>query len=106
MQENFDSYNSMRISEMPKVEAIVMPTGGSLGRCRRADDLRRGPGGAQRLLRGNRKTYSLGSAEKREDLLCMTIEAAAPKTAASFSCAGTASRTWHALHEALSGCLE
>ena len=29
VQDNFDSYNSMRISEMPKVEAIVMPTGGT-----------------------------------------------------------------------------
>ena len=27
-QENFDSYNSMRIAQMPKVESIVMPTGG------------------------------------------------------------------------------
>ena len=30
-QENFDTYNSMRISEMPKVEAIVMPSGGFWG---------------------------------------------------------------------------
>jgi isoquinoline 1-oxidoreductase beta subunit len=30
-QENFDSYNSMRISEIPKVEAIVMPSGGFWG---------------------------------------------------------------------------
>jgi len=28
-QENFDTYNSMRIREMPKVETIVMPSGGS-----------------------------------------------------------------------------
>lgn len=28
-QENFDTYNSMRIAEMPKVESIVMPTGGT-----------------------------------------------------------------------------
>ncbi len=28
-QENFDTYNSMRISEMPKVESIIMPTGGT-----------------------------------------------------------------------------
>ena len=27
-QENFDSYNVMRISEMPKVESIIMPSGG------------------------------------------------------------------------------
>jgi len=28
-QANFDTYNSMRIAQMPKVESIVMPTGGS-----------------------------------------------------------------------------
>ena len=28
-QTNFDTYNSMRIAQMPKVESIVMPTGGS-----------------------------------------------------------------------------
>jgi isoquinoline 1-oxidoreductase beta subunit len=30
-QENFDTYGSMRISEMPRVEAIVMPSGGFWG---------------------------------------------------------------------------
>jgi isoquinoline 1-oxidoreductase beta subunit len=30
-QTNFDSYDSMRISEMPKVETIVMPSGGFWG---------------------------------------------------------------------------
>lgn len=30
-QQNFDSYPSMRIAEMPKVEAIVMPSGGFWG---------------------------------------------------------------------------
>ena len=30
-QTNFDSYNSMRISEMPKVDSIVMPSGESWG---------------------------------------------------------------------------
>ena len=30
-QTNFDTYNSMRISEVPKVEAIVMPSGGFWG---------------------------------------------------------------------------
>jgi isoquinoline 1-oxidoreductase beta subunit len=28
-QENFDTYDSMRIADMPKVESIIMPTGGS-----------------------------------------------------------------------------
>jgi isoquinoline 1-oxidoreductase beta subunit len=30
-QENFDSYNVMRMDEMPKVESIVMPSGGFWG---------------------------------------------------------------------------
>ena len=30
-QQNFDSYNSMRIAQMPKVECIVMPSGGFWG---------------------------------------------------------------------------
>ena len=50
-QTNFDTYNSMRIAEMPKVESIVMPSGGILGRRRRADHLRGGARRAQRLLR-------------------------------------------------------
>ena len=30
-QANFDTYNSMRIAEMPKVELIIMPSGGFWG---------------------------------------------------------------------------
>jgi isoquinoline 1-oxidoreductase subunit beta len=30
-QENFDSYDSMRIAQMPKIESIVMPSGGFWG---------------------------------------------------------------------------
>ena len=30
-QTNFDTYNSMRISEMPRVESIIMPSGGFWG---------------------------------------------------------------------------
>lgn len=30
-QENFDTYNSMRIAQMPKVETIIMPSGGFWG---------------------------------------------------------------------------
>ena len=29
-QENFDTYNSMRISEMPKVESVILPSGGTV----------------------------------------------------------------------------
>ena len=30
-QANFDTYNSMRIAEMPKVESIIIPSGGFWG---------------------------------------------------------------------------
>ena len=30
-QTNFDTYNSMRIAQMPKVESIIMPSGGTPG---------------------------------------------------------------------------
>jgi isoquinoline 1-oxidoreductase subunit beta len=30
-QENFDSYGSMRIAQMPKIESIIMPSGGFWG---------------------------------------------------------------------------
>ena len=30
-QTNFDTYDSMRISDMPKVETIIMPSGGFWG---------------------------------------------------------------------------
>ena len=41
----------MRIDEMPQVDVIVMPSGGLLGRRRRADHRGGGAGGAQRDLR-------------------------------------------------------
>ena len=30
-QQNFDTYDSMRIRQMPKVESIIMPSGGFWG---------------------------------------------------------------------------
>jgi len=30
-QTNFNTYNSMRVAQMPKVESIIMPSGGSWG---------------------------------------------------------------------------
>ena len=30
-QSNFDTYNSMRIAEMPKVESVIVPSGGFWG---------------------------------------------------------------------------
>ncbi len=60
-QTNFHDYNSMRIAEMPKVESIIMPSQRhwSLGRRRRADDLRGGARGDERLFQGNGPAYPL-----------------------------------------------
>ena len=65
-QTNFDTYNSMRIAEMPKVECDHHAERRLLGRRRRADHLRRGARGAQRLLRGDRQAHPLGPAEEPE----------------------------------------
>ena len=71
-QTNFDTYNSMRISEMPKVESIVMPSGGLLGRRRRADHLRGRAGRAQCVLRRDRQAHPLGPAEEPQHLVRVT----------------------------------
>ncbi|MGY4486481.1 isoquinoline 1-oxidoreductase beta subunit [Bradyrhizobium sp. LM3.2] len=65
-QTNFDTYNSMRINEMPKVESVMVPSGGFWGGCRRADHRRRGAGGAQCVLRGDGQTHPLGAAARPE----------------------------------------
>jgi hypothetical protein len=61
-QANFDTYNSMRISEMPKVENDRDSEPRIVGRCRRADTF--GTSGAQRVLRGDRQAYPLSAAEE------------------------------------------
>ena len=55
-----------------------------LGRRRRADHLRRGAGGAQRLFRGDRQTHPFGAAEGPEHHLRLTSRAAASTAAAPF----------------------
>src|SRR6185312_15000119 len=54
-----------------------------LGRRRRADHLRRGTGGAERLLRRNRQTHPLGAAARPEHHVRMNKEAAASQGAAA-----------------------
>ena len=65
-QTNFDTYNSMRIAEMPKVECVHGAERRLLGRRRRADHRRRRARGAQRLLRGDRQAHPFGPAEGPE----------------------------------------
>ena len=49
---------------MPKVETIVMPSGGFWGGVGEPTIVRRGAGGAQRDLRRDRQAHPLGAAEK------------------------------------------
>ena len=57
---------------MPKVESIIMPSGGTfLGRCWRADHLRGRACGAQCLFRSHRKTDPFGAAARSEHHLCL-----------------------------------
>ena len=84
---NFDTYGSIRMAEMPKVESVIMPTRRLLGRRRRADDLRGGAGRAQRDLRGDRQAHPLVPAEEpqsRKSPECVTEAAAAKAAASSF----------------------
>ena len=62
---NFDTYEIMRLAEMPKVETVIVPTLRLLGRRRRADHLRRGAGGAQRHPRCNRQARAQPAAQER-----------------------------------------
>ena len=65
-QTNFDTYNSMRINEMPKVESIVMPSGGFWGGVGEPTICVAATGGAQRLFRGDRQAHPLGAAARPE----------------------------------------
>ena len=56
-QTNFDTWDVMRLDEMPKVEVVVMPDGEFWGGVRRTDHLSRRACGAQRHLCGNRQAY-------------------------------------------------
>ena len=63
-QENFDTYNSMRIAEMPKVESIVMPSGTTPGAASASRRSGGGAGGAQRLLPATGKRIRVVPAEE------------------------------------------
>ena len=63
-QTNFDTYNSMRINEMPKVGVGHGAERRVLGRRRRADHRRRGAGGAQCLFCRDGQADPLGAAAR------------------------------------------
>jgi hypothetical protein len=62
-QTNFDTYNVMRMDEMPKVETVLVPSGRLLGRRRRAHHRGGGPVGAQRHLQGDRQAHPRPAAD-------------------------------------------
>ena len=62
-QTNFDSYNVMRIDEMPKVETVLVPTARLLGRRRRADHRRGRARGAERHRPGHRQARAQPAAD-------------------------------------------
>ena len=66
VETNFDTYDSMRIAQMPKVEIDhhADRRQRAVGRRRRADDLRGGAGGAQRVLQGDGQAHPLVPAEE------------------------------------------
>ena len=70
-QTNFDTYNSMRIDEMPKVEVDHDAERRVLGRRRRADHRRRRAGGAQCLFCRDGQADPLGAAARPEHQLCL-----------------------------------
>ena len=62
-QTNFDTYNVMRMDEMPKVETIAGAVGRLLGRRRRADHRGGRAGGAERDLQGDRQAHPRPAAD-------------------------------------------
>ena len=66
VQTNFDTYNSMRIAEMPKVEIDrhAVRRRRAVGRRGRADDLCGGARGAQCVLQGDGPAHPLVPAEE------------------------------------------
>ena len=63
-QENFDTYNSMRIAQMPKVESIVMPTGGFWGGVGEPTICVAAPAVLNAYLRGDGQAHPLVAAEE------------------------------------------
>ena len=57
-QDNFDTYPALRMAQMPKVETIVMPSGGFWGGVGEPTIAVRRAGRAERDLRGDRQALS------------------------------------------------
>ncbi len=61
VQSNFHDYNSMRLAQMPKVESIVMPSGGFWGGVGEPTICVAAPAGAERVLPRGRASASARS---------------------------------------------
>jgi len=64
-QSNFHDYPMVRLAGAPKVESIIMPSGGILGRRWRAASSARGARALQRDLCCNRQAHPRAPAEDR-----------------------------------------
>ena len=62
-----DTYEILRLAEMPKVETVIVPSLRLLGRRRRADDLRRGARGDERDHRRHRQAGAQPAAQESAD---------------------------------------
>ena len=62
----------MRMAEMPKVEAIVMPSGGFWGGVGEPTIFVAAPAVLNAYLRGDRQAHSLGPAEESRHLVRLT----------------------------------
>ncbi len=83
-QENFDTYNSMRISEMPKVECIVMPSGGFWGGVGEPTICVAAPAVLNAFFAATGKRIRYGAAEEPRHHLRVMNEAAAVMAAAFY----------------------
>ncbi len=66
VEANFDTYEVLRLADMPKVETVIVPTYDFWGGVGRADDLRGRAGGAQRDPRRDRQAGAHPAAEERQ----------------------------------------
>ena len=68
---NFDTYEILRLAEMPKVETVDRSDLRLLGRRGRADHLRGSAGRAQRHLRRDRQAGAQPAAQERQARACV-----------------------------------
>ena len=82
-QTNFDTYNSMRIAEMPKVESIVMPCGGFWGGVGEPTICVAAPAVLNAYFAATGKAHPLGAAAGPEHHLRLTQRRGGLATAAA-----------------------